>query len=421
MKKTLLLTAVATMLLANATIASAQGARDLKFYDVRELGLPILNQGFDDCVRSNASAQKDAKIKGATEYDANMQKPADKADAAVKENGPVNDGYYTRLSSRVEGKVRQAVWDLGQNSTGIAVRFRSNAKNIGVKWTLLANFRMNHMAPSGICGIDLYAYEDGQWLFVGTAQPNGKESVNFIRRNMDGKMRDFVMFLPLYDGVIDLAIGVEEGAKVEKPSKLGENGFGGSATKPLVFYGTSVTQGGCASRPGMVHTNILSRMLKRECVNLGFSGNGRMDFIMAEEISRIDAGAYIIDCLGNMTYQMVKDSTQAFIRKLASEHPTTPVIMVSNYPYQYQWIDKGTQDEVDREDEQWKAYYNQLKEEGFTNLRYVDIGGTHSHKNPMEGAATGPDNEAAVDGTHLTDLGFMRLAKFFYPILKIIE
>lgn len=404
----------------SATQAFAQKASELKYYDVRELGLPLVNQGFDDCVRTG-SAAKDANVKTAVDLDVNMQKPADPATTTQTPRAKVNDGYYTRLSSRIEGKVRQAVWDLGQNSAGIALRFRTNSKAIGAKWTLLNNFRMNHMTPTGICGFDLYAFDGKQWRFAGTAQPNGKESINVFRRNMDGQMRDYVMFFPLYDGVIDLALGVEEGAVIEQPTVLGSNPFGGKSEKPLVFYGTSITQGGCASRPGMVYTSILSRMLKRECINLGFSGNGRMDMILAEEMARIDAGAYIIDCLGNCTVKTVRDSTESFMKILWKAHPDVPIIMLSNYPYQYQWLDEYTRNDVNEEDALWKELYHKLRAEGLKNLQYIEIGGTHSAIEPMEGAATGPDNDASVDGTHLTDLGFLRMAEYLYPYMKKIK
>lgn len=409
---------LAALTAASSENAFAQKASELKFYDVRELGLPLANQGFKDCVREG-NAAKDAQVKGATEYDANMQKPVEEQKAVASED--VNDGYFTRLPAGMEGKIRKAVWDLGQNSAGIALRFRTDAKVIGARWTLLNNFRMSHMTPTGICGFDLYGFDGKEWRFVGTAQPNGKESINVFRRNMNGQMRDYVMFFPLYDGVIKLSIGVEDGAVIEQPSQIGDNLFGGKAVKPLVVYGTSITQGGCASRPGMVWTSILSRKLKREVVNLGFSGNGRMDKLMAEEMARIDAGAYLIDCLGNCTCQTVKDSTLAFIRTLADAHPDVPILMISNYPYQYEWVDAFTWNDVEEEDALWYEKYRQLKSEGYRNIRYIDLNGKHNPLFPMKKSATGPDEEAAVDGTHLTDLGFLRMAEFMYPYLKRIK
>jgi len=400
--------------------AHAQKASELKYHDVRELGLPIVNQGFKDCVRMGSS-EKDLQVKDAIAYDKAMQQTGETVGKSVPTDETVNDGYYTRLSARLEGKVRKAVWDLGQNSSGLAVRFRTNSTTLGARWTLLKNNRMNHMAPTGICGFDLYALDKGTWRFVGTAQPNGKKSINLFRSGMDGKMRDFVAFFPLYDGVTELAIGIDENAVIEQPTKNGGNPFGGTAVTPLVFYGTSITQGGCATRPGMVHTNILSRRLKRECINLGFSGNGRMDKIMAEEMARIDAGAYIMDCIGNCRVHVLRDSTFNFIRTLAAARPRIPIIMLSNYPYQFEWIDESTHRRVMQEDSLWHAQYKQLRTEGFKNLRYIHIGGKNYAKDPYKGAATGEDNECAVDGDHLTDLGFLRWSNFMFPHLKKIK
>ena len=132
--------------------AAGQKASELKYCDVRELGLPVIGRGFADCIRQNDT---------------------------------VSDGYYTRLPASVQNSIRKAVWDLGQNSSGIAVRFRSDSKCIGAKWKLLNNFSMAHMAATGIRGLDLYALgEDNEWHFAGTAQPNGKESRNVFIRKM---------------------------------------------------------------------------------------------------------------------------------------------------------------------------------------------------------------------------------------------
>ena len=131
--------AVAVMASANVF---AQKASELKYYDVRELGLPVLGKGFDDCVR---------------------------------ENDTISDGFYTRLPADLQGVVRKAVWDLGQNSAGLAVRFRTNSKCIGAEWRPLNNFGMSHMTPTGVRGLDLYALVDGEWLFLVAGQPNCKK------------------------------------------------------------------------------------------------------------------------------------------------------------------------------------------------------------------------------------------------------
>lgn len=269
---------------------------------------------------------------------------------------------------------------------------------------------MAHMPGTGIRGLDIYSYTNGEWLFAGTAQPNGKESANVFRRNMDGEYRDYLVYLPLYDGVVKLEIGLDSFAVIEAPKvkSLVESG------KPIVFYGTSVTQGGCASRPGMAYPAIIGRKLGKETINLGFSGNGRMDKIMADKIATIDASAYVIDCLANCTAKIVSDSTEYFIKTIAGAHPQTPVYMVNNYCYPYEYLDAQFRKDLTEENALWYSLYKKLRKEGYKNLQYIDL---YSNGN-MRKSSTGPDHEGTVDGVHLTDLGFLRLAEVFCRELR---
>lgn len=364
--------------------AAGQKASELEYYDVRELGLPVIGKGFTDCIRQNDT---------------------------------VSDGYYTRLPASVQNSIRKAVWDLGQNSSGIAVRFRSDSKCIGAKWKLLNNFSMAHMAATGIRGLDLYALgEDNEWHFAGTAQPNGKESRNVFIRKMDGRMREYLMYLPLYDGVISLEIGIDSTASLlmpENPALLplsAENPAEGA----ILIYGTSVTQGGCATRPGMSFTSILERWLHRQTINLGFSGNGRMDKIMADEIAKVPASVYVIDCLANCDYDIVRDSTEYFIRTIAEANPQTPILMLSNYCYPYHWLDAQFREDAAKENALWKEFCDKLRKEGYKNIKYIDL---YSECN-MKKSAIGPDHEGTVDGVHMTDLGFLRYAETLLPYLE---
>lgn len=375
------------VLLAILTVsmdAAGQKASELEYYDVRELGLPVIGKGFADCIRQNDT---------------------------------VSDGYYTRLPASVQNSIRKAVWDLGQNSSGIAVRFRSNSKCIGAKWKLLNNFSMAHMAATGIRGLDLYALgEDNEWHFAGTAQPNGKESRNVFIRKMDGRMREYLMYLPLYDGVISLEIGIDSTASLlmpENPDLLplsAENPAEGA----ILIYGTSVTQGGCATRPGMSFTSILERWLHRQTINLGFSGNGRMDKIMADEIAKVPASVYVIDCLANCDYDIVRDSTEYFIKTIAEANPQTPILMLSNYCYPYHWLDAQFREDAAKENALWKEFCDKLRKEGYKNIKYIDL---YSECN-MKKSAIGPDHEGTVDGVHMTDLGFLRYAETLLPYLE---
>jgi len=177
--------------------------------------------------------------------------------------------------------------------------------------------------------------------------------------------------------------------------------------KPIVFYGTSITQGGCASRPGMVYTSIISRALQKECVNLGFSGNARMDKALAEMVARVDADQYVIDCLENCTLKVMQDSAWYFLTYLAKQRPETPIYMVEHIWFSHALVNKPVHDQIAEKNAYWREIYEKLRKEGYSNFRYI----------PADNL-TGPDGEGAVDGCHQTDLGFLRMSEEFLRYLR---
>ena len=193
------------------------------------------------------------------------QKPSELKWTDAKNLMLINQGFdnteltYSRLPVDMKPVTRKAVWELGLNSAGLAIRFSTNSRSIGIRWTLLNYFIMHHMAGTGIRGIDLYQLDENEhWQFIGTAIPNGKDTTKtqVVVSGMDGKDHDYMAYLPLYDGVTKVEIGVTKDANVGLPHR---DVLVKGKDKPIVFYGTSITQGGCASRPGMVYTSIISR------------------------------------------------------------------------------------------------------------------------------------------------------------------
>ncbi|MBO4525077.1 MAG: SGNH/GDSL hydrolase family protein [Bacteroidales bacterium] len=351
-------------LLATAAPAFAQKASELKYTDARELML--INQGYDN-----------------TEL------------------------YYSRLPEDMKPVTRKGVWELGLNSAGLAIRFSTNSKAIGIRWTLLNYFIMHHMAGTGIRGIDLYRLDENEhWHFIGTAIPNGKDTTKtqLVVSDMDGLDHDYMAYLPLYDGVTKVEIGVTKEAKIGQPHR---DVLIKGKEKPIVFYGTSITQGGCASRPGMVYTSIISRALQKECINLGFSGNARMDKALAQMIARIDADQYVIDCLENCTIKMMRDSAWFFLTYLGQKRPDAPIYMVEHIWFSQSSVSKGVHDQIAEKNKYWRELYEKLRNEGYNNFRYI----------PADNL-TGPDGEGAVDGTHQTDLGFLRMSEEFLRYLR---
>ena len=305
----------------------------------------------------------------------------------------LKESPYDRLPASYKNKVRKPVWALSKNSAGISIRFLSNSTSLNVRWKLLNNFSMNHMASTGVKGIDLYCKVNGVWRFVNTAKPSGIENKFLLVNNMPKKMREYEMFLPLYDGVVDLQIGIDSLSVIRKPEK--------NISKPIVFYGTSITQGGCASRPGMAYTNIISRKIHRECINFGFSGNGRMEKTIAEFISGIDASVYVMDCVANMTADQIKDSTLPLTAVIRKKHSETPIVFIEGVLYQNSFLDTALQNELMKKNKVLYEAYRDLLKKGYRHIFYI-----------KSDHAIGDDHEGTVDGVHYTDLGFMRFAVF---------
>ena len=310
---------------------------------------------------------------------------------------------YQRLPEGIKPTVRKDVWHLAGNSAGIAVRFRTNSHFVATRYSLTNNVVMNHMAPTGIKGVDLYALTpDGTWRYVMTGRPKGKENELVLIDNMEPQEREYMLYLPLYDGVESLEIGVSRDARID----AGEAAVP-QAERPVVFYGTSITQGGCASRPGMAYTNILSRRLGREVINLGFSGNGKLDLDVAQQMARLDTSVYVIDCLPNCTAELVREQGLTFLEILRKAHPDVPIVMTEGPYFPHQDYNTSLRATLSEKTAAWHDVYEAFRAKYPDNVYYVG----------REGFA-GIDHESFVDGTHLTDLGFQRVADTLEPVLR---
>lgn len=332
----------------------------------------------------------------------------------------INKGFentyspYTRLPLSVEDsvkkdKTRSALIDRGRNSAGMAIRFSSNSARIGVRYNLTWNFHMAHMADTGIKGTDLYILNDeGKWEYVNTNRPYKKDSIQtkiYADDLPTKQLREYMIYLPLYDGVNWMEIGVDSGAVIQKPILNTPR-----KEKKVVFYGTSILQGGCATRTGMVATSMIQRDLDVECVNLGFSGEGKMDMYMAEAMATIpNVAAFVLDPIPNCTKDMCRDLTYGFVKKIRELCPNVPIIMVEGPMYSYTKYDKFTKNYLAQKNEEWRKNYEKLKAENPDNLYYVTCEGL-----------SGYDNEGTVDGIHFTDLGFRAYADKLIPTLKDI-
>lgn len=296
---------------------------------------------------------------------------------------------FSRLPERVKGQVTPAVWNLGSNGAGLYVRFESDSPNIAATWDTDTT-GMAHMARTGSNGLDLYYRRGKEWVYCGTGKPWTIRATAVLAGNRPKEMSEYMLYAPLYSKLKELKIGVDEGSKLlpAKPRPKDE--------LPIVFYGTSITQGGCASRAGMCHTGILGRWLNRETINLGFSGAGKMEPIMAELMTEIPAAAYVLEPLPNMTLALVQERYSKFVDILRSKHPETPIVLVEHPSLSHDApLNRAVQ-----------KIRDELKAKGVRNLFYITA----------EPQFAGPENPT-VDNSHPTDLGFLRMAEAYKPVL----
>lgn len=260
---------------------------------------------------------------------------------------------------------------------------------------------MPHMPATGVSGVDLYVKDEkGTWRWLSVGQPKeGTKHTAALVTELPAKERDYCLYLPLYNGVSEVEIGVTAESKVARLVRDEAHSL------PIIFYGTSITQGGCASRPGMVHTAIIGRRLDRPVINLGFSGNGKMEAEVTNCIVDIKAAAFVIDCLPNMTAAEVTSNTAPLVATLRKAHPTTPIILAEDRTYSDAFLknDRAQRNATSRAALQKIFAELQPKDK---NLHYLAGEGQ-----------LGADGEDTVDGSHPTDLGFLRMADEFGKVL----
>jgi hypothetical protein len=355
---------LSVLLLAASAVSEAKTSDDLVYYDLS--GYPLLG-----------TLAPDASIK------------------------------YSRLPDSIMETTRDGLKNLGKNSAGMNIRFRSNTENIAVRFKPRKMIDMNHMTLTGISGLDLYTMlPDSSWTTVSSARPSKYKdhTQTMLMTNMTPEMREYMLYLPLYDGVDSIYVGVDSTATVLPPAVDLP-----IRNKPIVMYGTSILQGGCASRPGMAHTSILSRMLNREVINLGFSGNAQLDPEIARLIAQSDASIIVIDALPNVKTPELIEKMPLFYKIVRDAHPTTPIVFVESPIFPVMRFDTKTNSDIREKNAAFKKIYDGYVSAGDKNLYYF------TGENVL-----GDLMEATVDNYHLTDLGFTHFANALYPLLKSI-
>ena len=310
---------------------------------------------------------------------------------------------YDRLPGRAEGVVPPAVWNLSRDSAGALVRFTAATTEIHARWTVtnqnLAGANITAIASSGL---DLYARTDaGKWRWLGVGQPKFPDTTAALVTGIPATEREFMVYLPLRNGVTSLEFGVPKGATIRPgPARA-------AGSKSIVFYGTSITHGIGASRAGMTHVAMLGRTFNREVINLGFSGNGRMEPEVLKFVAEVDPAVFVLDCLPNMGAQLVTERTVPGVKLLREARPATPILLVEDRNIQTGFL-------VEARRKGNEANHAALRE-AFATLQAEKVPQVYY----LEGAnLLGDDGEGTVDGSHPTDLGFTRQAAEFERVLR---
>ena len=314
------------------------------------------------------------------------------------------DSVYRRLSKEPNWKISEDVDQLADQTAGGQLRFATNSNKIILKVALLERSAMYHMPATGQSGFDLYVKENGNQRYLKTTRfPH--DTIEYQHEFIVGKenkMQNFTLNFPLYNGVRSLWIGTENGSIINKPTAFTHSG-------KIVIYGTSITQGGCVSRPGMVYSNILSRKLDAEFVNLGFSGSGKGEPEIAHLINEIEGTSMIILDYEANAYETIQGNINPFIDILRKKHPKTLILIMSKIRHASAIEGSESYKLLMSNRDFQKNMVKKRRENGDNNIYFLD-GST----------VLGNDySECTVDGGHPSDLGSYRIAEAL--LIKIKE
>ncbi len=316
-------------------------------------------------------------------------------------------GTYARLPLKAKNLVNKAVWNLSQQSAGLSIAFYSNSPEIKIKYTVTGGRSMAHMPATGVSGVDLYATDrNGGSRWCAAKYSLGDTLVytydGLTYEDASNKGYEYTIFLPLYNSVSFLEIGVKDNASISFIPV--------SEEKPLVVYGTSIAQGACASRPGMAWINIINRTMEHPVVNLGFSGSGKLEKELFELLAETDAKLYIIDCMPNMISPadtaVIAERILTGIKTLRTRNQA-PVLLVEHSGYMNEYTS-------DRAEASYRASNRQLRK-AYNTLMQQEPDIYYLTKEEI-----GLSMDAMVEGVHPSDLGMQQYADSYVKKIREI-
>ena len=301
---------------------------------------------------------------------------------------------FLRVPDEVSKIVSDGVHALSSHTAGGRVRFRTDSKRIAVRFTPLNSGYMNHMPLTGSAGID--AYINGSFVGIYRPQNDKGETYEGILNAPEG-LNSIELNLPLYNGVTSVFVGLETGSTLLEPLPY-------AIEKPIVYYGSSITQGGCASRPGNSYQGHIERWLDADYINLGFSGNAKGETVMAKYIAGLDMSCFVMDYDHNAgSPEFLEATHEPFFKLIREAHPKLPVVFVTRPDHRFD------ADSIKRKAVVLKTYSNAI-EAGDKHVYFVN--GERLFGEEDFDACT-------VDTSHPNDLGFYRMAKEIVVAIKI--
>lgn len=315
------------------------------------------------------------------------------------------NGEIRRFPDSLQQEVREKLWKLSANTAGLFLKFKTDSPFIKVTYTPGGALSFPHMPATGVSGVDLYLKNAENFDWIRGGYSFGETvSYTFAHMQLAEGTHEFWLYLPLYQSVADFKIGIPKDYSL---APIGEP----ADRDPIIVYGTSIAQGACASRAGMAWTNILGRELPYPVVNMGFSGNGRLELEVINYISNFNASALVLDCMANFTSgqglspEAAKTRLIDAITALKKRHPNTPILMVEHAGYADGVIQKHRYD-----------IYSELNK--VSQQVYSELKSTYDDLYLLSKDQIGLTSDSFVDGTHPNDHGMLQYAEAYKEALE---
>lgn len=314
---------------------------------------------------------------------------------------PHNGGEFHRVDTGLYNTMPQGVKQLYTHTPGIYVHFKTDSRSIAVKWVTSPAKSYNNLAAIAFEGLDLYIKRDGKWVYAGVGRPSTKDTTeSTLVTEMAVGEKECLLYLPLYDTVNELSIGVDSAANFSiHPSPF---------EVKVPIYGTSIVHGASASRPGLAYPARMSRLLGVDFFNFGISGSAKMEPSVAHMLANREMDALIVDCIPNCSPDQVRERTADFIRVIRAKHPNIPILTL-----------EGAFFESGNFNEKIAADMNLRNERFREEISKLQTNDPHLYLLSAEGLM-GDDHEGTIDGTHPNDLGFDRMLQKILPFTKNI-